>query len=85
MKHILYKVWLEPETFPTKYPSLMDYLYIFSLSFPPSTIANLLQCDVMMHLMQTILDRALDLKRKSFQENHLQKVCIGFKFEALFF
>lgn len=53
--------------------------------FSPSTIANLLQCDVMMHLMQTILDRALDLKRKSFQENHLQKVCIGFKFEALFF
>ncbi|XP_058984354.1 E3 ubiquitin-protein ligase UBR1 isoform X3 [Musca domestica] len=38
------------------------------------TIANLLQCDVMMHLMKTILDRALDLKRKSFQENHLQKI-----------
>lgn len=34
----------------------------------------MLQCDVMMHLMKTILDRALDLKRKSFQENHLQKV-----------
>ncbi|XP_013101080.2 E3 ubiquitin-protein ligase UBR1 isoform X1 [Stomoxys calcitrans] len=50
---------------PPKLPKLTD-------SFV--TIANLLQCDVMMHLMKTILERALDLKRKSFQENHLQKI-----------
>lgn len=48
--------------------------YLFQCLNYYRTIANLLQCDVMMHLMNTILDRALDLKTKSFQENHLQKV-----------
>ncbi|KAI8121103.1 E3 ubiquitin-protein ligase UBR1 [Lucilia cuprina] len=50
---------------PPKLPKLTDAFV---------TIANLLQCDVMMHLMNTILERALDLKTKTFQENHLQKI-----------
>lgn len=37
-------------------------------------LANLLQCDVMLLIMQTILKRALDLKARSFAESHLQKV-----------
>ncbi|KAI9581919.1 hypothetical protein GQX74_011414 [Glossina fuscipes] len=50
---------------PPKLPKLTDSFI---------TIANLLQCDVMMHLINTILERAIDLKTKGFQENHLQKV-----------
>ena len=34
----------------------------------------------MMHLINTILERALDLKTKSFQENHLQKVTFNIIF-----
>lgn len=37
-------------------------------------IANLLQCDVMLLVMQTVLKRALNLKAKTFSESHLQKV-----------
>lgn len=37
-------------------------------------IANLLQCDVMLLIMQTVLKRSLDLKALSFSESHLQKV-----------
>ncbi|XP_067640703.1 E3 ubiquitin-protein ligase UBR1 [Eurosta solidaginis] len=38
------------------------------------SIANLLQCDVMMTIITTVLDRAIDLNSKSFAENHLQEV-----------
>lgn len=37
-------------------------------------IANLLQCDIMLLIIQTILKRAIDLKSKTFLESHLQKV-----------
>lgn len=37
-------------------------------------LANLLQCDVMLLIMQTVLKRAIDLKARSFSESHLQKV-----------
>lgn len=37
-------------------------------------LANLLQCDVMLLIMQTVLKRAHDLKTKSFSDSHLQKV-----------
>ncbi|CAD7090539.1 unnamed protein product [Hermetia illucens] len=40
------------------------------------SIANLLQCDVMLSLMHTILSRALDLNAKSFTESHLQRLYI---------
>lgn len=40
-----------------------------------SLLANLLQCDVMLLIMQTVLKRALDLKARSFSDSHLQKVC----------
>ncbi|KAG4075561.1 hypothetical protein HA402_003386 [Bradysia odoriphaga] len=39
-----------------------------------SLLANLLQCDVMLLIMQTVLKRALDLKARSFSDSHLQKV-----------
>ncbi|XP_055915435.1 E3 ubiquitin-protein ligase UBR1 isoform X1 [Eupeodes corollae] len=38
------------------------------------SIANLLQCDVMMTIISTVFNRALDLKSSSFTDNHLQKV-----------
>lgn len=37
-------------------------------------VVNLLQCDVMLHVMQTILERCLDLKARSFTELQLHKV-----------
>lgn len=37
-------------------------------------LANLLQCDVMLLVMQTVLKRALDLRARRFSESHLQKV-----------
>ncbi|XP_059617918.1 E3 ubiquitin-protein ligase UBR1 [Phlebotomus argentipes] len=37
-------------------------------------IANLLQCDVMLLIMQTVLEKSLDLREKTFAEGHLQKV-----------
>lgn len=43
--------------------------FIFS-----SMLANLLQCDVMLLIMQTVLKRAIDLKARSFSDSHLQKV-----------
>lgn len=39
-----------------------------------SMIASLLQCDVMLLIIQTVLKRAADLKAKHFSETHLQKV-----------
>lgn len=39
-------------------------------------IANMLQSDVMLHVMQTVLKRALDLRAITFLESHLAKVCI---------
>lgn len=46
------------------------YVCIYS----DSSIANLLQCDVMMTILTTVLDRAIDLTSNSFAENHLQEV-----------
>lgn len=37
-------------------------------------LVNILQCDVMLLMMQTVLERAIDLKARSFSESHLQKV-----------
>ncbi|XP_062536364.1 E3 ubiquitin-protein ligase UBR1 [Armigeres subalbatus] len=43
-----------------------------TLSF--SMLANLLQCDVMLLIMQTVLRRALDLKAITFSESHVQRI-----------
>lgn len=43
------------------------------------SLVNLLQCDVMLSIMQTVLERALDLKARSFSESHLQKVSSTYK------
>lgn len=40
-------------------------------------LTNLLQCDVMLLIMQTILKRANDLKARSFSDSHLQKVIMN--------
>lgn len=45
-----------------------------------SMLANLLQCDVMLLIMHTVLKRAIDLKARSFSESHLQKVRFSFLF-----
>lgn len=37
-------------------------------------LVNLLQCDVMLVIMQTVLKRALDLKAITFSESHVQRV-----------
>uniref|UniRef100_A0A1L8DT83 E3 ubiquitin-protein ligase n=1 Tax=Nyssomyia neivai TaxID=330878 RepID=A0A1L8DT83_9DIPT len=37
-------------------------------------IANLLQCDVMLLIIQTVLEKSLDLKERTFSEGHLQKI-----------
>lgn len=50
---------------PPKLPKLLE-------SF--SMIANMLQCDVMLLVMQTVLKRGLDLKAITFSESHLAKV-----------
>ncbi|XP_011198244.2 E3 ubiquitin-protein ligase UBR1 isoform X2 [Bactrocera dorsalis] len=50
---------------PPKLPKLTDGFV---------SIANLLQCDVMMTILTTVLDRAIDLTSNSFAENHLQEV-----------
>ncbi|XP_054727034.1 E3 ubiquitin-protein ligase UBR1 [Anastrepha obliqua] len=50
---------------PPKLPKLTDGFV---------SIANLLQCDVMMTILTTVLDRAIDISSNSFAENHLQEV-----------
>jgi E3 ubiquitin-protein ligase UBR2 len=37
-------------------------------------MANLLQCDVMLHIMQVVLERCINLRATSFSEAHLHKV-----------
>lgn len=37
-------------------------------------LVNLLQCDVMLHIMQTVLERCINLKARSFSEPQLHKV-----------
>ncbi|XP_046748290.1 E3 ubiquitin-protein ligase UBR2 [Diprion similis] len=39
-----------------------------------SLVANLLQCDVMLHLMQTVLERALNLRARSYSEPQVQRL-----------
>lgn len=39
-----------------------------------SMLANLLQCDVMLVIMHTVLKRSLDLKAITFSESHVQRV-----------
>jgi len=39
-----------------------------------SLVANLLQCDVMLHIMQTVLERALNFIARSFSEPQVHKV-----------
>lgn len=50
---------------PPKLPKLTE---AFSL------VANLLQCDVMLHIMQTVLQRALTFVARSFSEPQVHKV-----------
>lgn len=50
---------------PPKLPRLTE---TFSL------VANLLQCDVMLHIMQTVLERALNFIARSFSEPQVHKV-----------
>lgn len=50
---------------PPKLPKLCEDL---------SQIVNLLQCDVMMHIMQLVLERALNLRARSFSEPQVHKV-----------
>jgi E3 ubiquitin-protein ligase UBR2 len=54
---------------PPKLPVLADSFFM---------LANLLQCDVMMLIMQTVLQQALDLSCQTFAEGHLQKVMKNF-------
>ncbi|KAK9886902.1 hypothetical protein WA026_019159 [Henosepilachna vigintioctopunctata] len=44
------------------------------LNDPFSLIVNLLQCDVMLHIMQTILDRCSNLRARSYSELQLHKI-----------
>lgn len=37
-------------------------------------VANLLQCDVMLHIMQTVLERARNLRARSFSEPQIHKI-----------
>lgn len=39
-----------------------------------SMIVDLLQCDVMLHIMRTVLERCIDLKARSYSELQLHKV-----------
>ncbi|XP_014250464.1 E3 ubiquitin-protein ligase UBR2 [Cimex lectularius] len=45
-----------------------------ALTEPFSMVANLLQCDVMLYLMRTVLERSLNLRSRSFSEAQLQKI-----------
>jgi E3 ubiquitin-protein ligase UBR2 len=50
-----------------------------------SMLANLLQCDVMLLIMQTVLKKSLDLKQIVFSESHLQKVKSALHTARIFF
>lgn len=50
------------------------------LAEPFTMIANLLQCDVMLLIMQTVLRHSLDFDSQTFSEGHLQKVSVELKF-----
>lgn len=39
-----------------------------------SILVNLLQCDVMLHIIQTVMERGLNLRARSFSENQFHKV-----------
>lgn len=39
-----------------------------------SMMANLLQCDVMLHIMHIVLDRSFNLRARSFSESQLNKI-----------
>lgn len=49
------------------------------LAPPFNMIANLLQCDVMLLIMQNVLKQSLDLSCETFAEGHLQKVSLAYK------
>ncbi|XP_046403527.1 E3 ubiquitin-protein ligase UBR2 isoform X2 [Ischnura elegans] len=44
-----------------------------ALSPPFAMLANLLQCDLMLHIMATVLQRSADLRARSFSETQLHK------------
>lgn len=44
------------------------------LNEPYTMIVNLLQCDVMLHIMHVVLDRCINLRARSFSELQLHKV-----------
>ncbi|CAH0560295.1 unnamed protein product [Brassicogethes aeneus] len=47
---------------------------LLKLRPPFIMLANLLQCDVMLYLMETVLKRCIDLRARSFSESQLHKV-----------
>lgn len=47
-----------------------------ALAPPFNMIANLLQCDVMLLIMQNVLRQSIDLNCETFAEGHLQKVSV---------
>ncbi|KAJ8942266.1 hypothetical protein NQ318_008010 [Aromia moschata] len=49
-------------------PKLLKLKESFSL------LVNLLQCDVMLHIMQTILERCINLRARSYSESQLHKI-----------
>uniref|UniRef100_A0A1B0DIL8 E3 ubiquitin-protein ligase n=1 Tax=Phlebotomus papatasi TaxID=29031 RepID=A0A1B0DIL8_PHLPP len=56
------------------YDTYNMFFYHYSKEEKSNMIANLLQCDVMLLIMQTVLEKSLDLKERTFSEGHLQKV-----------
>ncbi|KAL1459822.1 hypothetical protein WDU94_011775 [Cyamophila willieti] len=50
---------------PPKLPALMS---------PFSMVTNLLQCDVMLHIMSLVLERSINLRARSFSESQLHKI-----------
>ncbi|KAJ8971803.1 hypothetical protein NQ317_010778, partial [Molorchus minor] len=47
---------------------------LLKLNEPFSLLVNLLQCDVMLHIMQTVLERSLNPRARSCSESQLHKV-----------
>lgn len=56
-----------------------------SFSEPFNMVADLLQCDVMLHIMKVVLERSLNLRARSFSEAQLHKVRWNLIFTNTFF
>lgn len=72
---------------------IFAHLHFIALPPPPppdfspafSNVVRILNCDVMMHILRTILQRAVELETHLWTEAMIQMVCLSLVFSLLLF